>query len=81
MALTKHSKYLDLTKQTLSLATDVCFREKYSYELFKKNPNARWAPDLIFSFDYPKQEKEKKYVGNFNHSFKKQATKRGTRIL
>ena len=56
-------QYLDLTKQTLSLATDVCFREKYSYELFKKNPNARWAPDLIFSFDYPKQEKEKNTLG------------------
>lgn len=32
-------------------AEDVCFREKYSYDLFKKLNNVRVAPDIVFSFD------------------------------
>ena len=29
--------------------TDVCFRDEYSYELFKKLPNVRFAPDAVIS--------------------------------
>ena len=32
-------------------AEDVCFREKYSKDLFKDLPNIRYAPDIVFSMD------------------------------
>ncbi|MBR5472530.1 MAG: polysaccharide pyruvyl transferase family protein, partial [Clostridia bacterium] len=35
---------------------DVCFRDKYSYELFSKLKGVRNAPDLLFSYKYKKQE-------------------------
>ena len=28
---------------------DICFRDKYSYELFSNNKNSRLAPDILFS--------------------------------
>lgn len=30
---------------------DVCFREKFSYDLFKELPNVRYASDIVFSLD------------------------------
>lgn len=41
---------------------DVCFRDKYSYRLFEKNPNVHYAPDILFSYPLPKIEKKKKQV-------------------
>ncbi len=35
----------------LSDVEDVCFRDKYSYNLFKELPNARQAADIVFSMD------------------------------
>lgn len=32
-------------------AIDVCFRDEYSYNLFKDLPNVRMAPDIVFSLD------------------------------
>lgn len=32
-------------------AEDVCFREQYSYNLFKDLPNVRCAPDIVFSME------------------------------
>lgn len=32
-------------------AEDVCFREKYSYELFRDLPNIRYASDIVFAMD------------------------------
>ncbi len=32
--------------------TDVCFREQYSYDLFKDLDNVRMAPDIIFQLKY-----------------------------
>lgn len=40
--------------------TDICFRDKYSYELFGDIPTVRYAPDLLFSFPVAKKESEKK---------------------
>ena len=37
-------------------AKDVCFREKYSYNLFKDIENVRYAPDIVFSMDISKIE-------------------------
>ncbi len=33
--------------------TDVCFRDVYSYMLFERLNNVRYAPDLLFSFNDP----------------------------
>ena len=38
----------------MSKVEDVCFRDKYSYNLFKDLPNTRCASDIIFSMDASK---------------------------
>ena len=45
----KTEKYFNNVKKAFELAEDVCFREKYSYELFKDLNNVRYAPDILFS--------------------------------
>lgn len=42
----------------------VCFRDQYSYELFKNLPNVHYAPDLVFNLPDHKTEKivQKKQV-------------------
>lgn len=42
--------------------TDVCFRENYSYNLFKDLPNVRQAPDVIFQYPNTNKLNEKKQV-------------------
>ncbi len=45
-------KYLKFLKENIfHKAKDICFRDKKSYDLFKKAKNVRYAPDLLFSFD------------------------------
>ncbi|WP_163318984.1 polysaccharide pyruvyl transferase family protein [Dysgonomonas sp. 520] len=48
-----------------SNSTDVCFREKYSYELFKDIPTIRYAHDIVFSLntDRYKVNKKSKSIG------------------
>ena len=38
---------------------DVCFREKYSYDLFADLKNVRVAPDVVFSGKFPVRKSEK----------------------
>lgn len=45
----KTSDYLEQYGQIFSEATDVCFREQKSTELFQKLCNVRTAPDIVFS--------------------------------
>lgn len=40
-----------LKDNVISQAQDVCFREEYSYNLFKDLPNVRYASDIVFSLD------------------------------
>lgn len=43
---------------------DICFREKYSYELFKELNNVRLAPDVVFALNIENNfEKRNKTVG------------------
>ncbi len=60
----KNNYYNDLHKELFSNANDVCFREKYSAELFKDLKNVRVAPDIIFGLDAKKYEikAEKKII-------------------
>lgn len=43
--------YLDAYKEIFHQVNDVCFREEFSYNLFKENEKVRYAPDIVFSVD------------------------------
>ncbi|WP_434798700.1 polysaccharide pyruvyl transferase family protein [Terrisporobacter vanillatitrophus] len=42
------------------LCKDVCFRDLYSYNLFKDLKNVRYAPDIVFQMDVKKYKKNNK---------------------
>lgn len=53
-------RYLEGYKNIFSKATDVCFRERFSYNLFKEIPSVRFSADVVFSlgeFVYNKVDK------------------------
>ena len=50
----KTEVYYNNIHSMLSKVKDVCFRDKYSYELFKDLPNIRCASDIVFSMDTSK---------------------------
>lgn len=58
-----HENYLKQTEKYLNICKDVCFRDKYSYEVFKKISGVRYAPDAALSAKYPKTKKIKDSVG------------------
>ncbi|WP_423188924.1 polysaccharide pyruvyl transferase family protein [Alkalibacterium sp. f15] len=43
--------YLTSYTEVFKQVNDVCFREKYSYDLFSENNNVRYAPDVVFTMD------------------------------
>ena len=47
---------------------DVCFRDSYSYNLFKNVPSVRQAPDILFSYPMPQLEvnEDKVFVSVIN---------------
>lgn len=49
-------------KETYPMLVDVCFRDNYSYNLFKECNNVRLAPDVILSLNDKNIEKIKKQV-------------------
>lgn len=59
----KTNKYFELSKQAFSSCTDICFRDEYSYNLFKDIGSVRYEPDLLFSYKIDNIEKEKNSVG------------------
>ncbi|MDY4576587.1 MAG: polysaccharide pyruvyl transferase family protein [Anaerobutyricum hallii] len=54
------SSYKKQYEKLFSKAKDICFRDSYSYNLFKKLNNIRWESDIVFS-----------YNGNVDESFSK----------
>ena len=50
----KTEEYFNKVKKAFESAEDVCFREEYSYNLFKDLKNVRYAPDILFSLDTSK---------------------------
>ena len=64
-----YNSYADLFK----MSDDVCFRDSYSYELFKGHSNIRMAPDILCSYSINKIEKTNNSIGysiiNPNHKF------------
>ncbi len=56
-------RYFNLSRETFKYCTDLCFRDQYSYELFKDIPTVRYAPDVLFAYDIGNCETEKDSVG------------------
>ena len=46
-------KYIEKSKKLFLQATDVCFRDKKSYDIFKEFPNVRYSTDIVFSYKSP----------------------------
>lgn len=49
-------------RELFSTYTDICFRDRYSYDLFKDLGNVRLAPDIIFQHAKPDNPRNGKYV-------------------
>ncbi|WP_260445638.1 polysaccharide pyruvyl transferase family protein [Metabacillus elymi] len=47
----KSEVFLNDYKEIFELCDDVCFRDLYSYNLFKSFPQVRYAPDIVFQMD------------------------------
>lgn len=59
----KTEEYFRLSQETMKLCNDICFRDKYSFDLFSDIQSVRYAPDLIFGYDVGMVETEKDSVG------------------
>ena len=59
----KTKEYFELSRKNFKACTDICFRDKYSYNLFQDIPNVRYAPDYAFSYNLGPQEKIENSVG------------------
>lgn len=47
----KTQRFLNTYRKVFKYSKDVCFRDKYSYDLFKDIKHCRYAPDILFSLD------------------------------
>ena len=56
-------EYFDLAKDTFKYCKDICFRDMYSYNLFKDIPTVRYAPDLMFNLEDIEDNIEKNTLG------------------
>ena len=51
------NEYYEIARDLFSNCEDVCFRDKYSANLFKDLETVRYAPDVVFSLNYKAGEK------------------------
>lgn len=56
-------EYFELSKKNFKDCTDICFRDKYSYNLFKDIETVRYAPDFAFSYEKNQTSKIQGSVG------------------
>lgn len=56
-------EYFELSRKNFETCTDICFRDKYSYKLFKDIDNVRYAPDFVFSYNIQLGEKIPNSIG------------------
>src|SRR5690606_16057274 len=59
----KNIEYKKGFSEVFSEANDVCFREKYSWELFSELENVRCKPDVVFGLEVPAYKKKPGTVG------------------
>lgn len=45
--------FFSFVEQQIKISSDICFRDKYSYNLFSHLENVRYAPDVLWGYDYP----------------------------
>lgn len=50
-------EYCTAMKKVFMNLEDICFRDKYSFQLFQDCSNARYAPDILFNQKIPKSKK------------------------
>lgn len=59
-----HSQgYLDAYQESFGLLTDICFRDQYSYDLFKQLPNVRLEADAVFDLEVEVGKVTNKTIG------------------
>ncbi len=56
------SYYYDFWKEFFKDCTDISFRDRYSYNLYKDIKSVRYCPDLLFSFKYNGEIKDTKHI-------------------
>ena len=56
-------EYFDLSRKNFQSCTDICFRDKYSYDLFKDIKSVRYAPDFAFSYNLKEKNKISNSIG------------------
>lgn len=59
----KNESFVNQYKKLFKAADDVCFRDKYSYNLFKDIEQVRYAPDILWSYPIPKNPITEKSIG------------------
>lgn len=59
----KTDKFKRKYSELFDKCTDICFRDKYSYDLFSNKTNIRLAPDIVFQLKCKNIEKVKGTVG------------------
>lgn len=56
-------EYFELSRKNFEKCTDICFRDKYSYDLFKDITSVRYAPDFAFTYEINNEDKIDNSVG------------------
>ncbi len=56
-------EFFNLSKKSFHNVKDICFRDRYSYNLFNQMDTVRYAPDLIFSHDLKSYKKIANSIG------------------
>lgn len=54
--------YRDKFADIFSFSKDICFRDKYSQQMFSENPSVRWAPDILFGQQMPPRRRKDKRI-------------------
>lgn len=69
----KTPEYKREVQKLMRNITDICFRDKNSYETFKKYPAVRYAPDVVFSYNRPvKVKKNTVGISVLNFKYRKE---------
>ena len=55
--------YFNLSKMNFAECSDICFRDQYSYNLFKDIKTVRYAPDFAFTYPIKNVKKIKDSIG------------------
>lgn len=55
--------FLKKHKELFNKCSDVCFRDRYSYNLFKDLPNIRYAPDILWSYNIDDVRPKENVIG------------------